>query len=168
MNLNLSEIILKSLFQSVQMMWPFYSLLLLLVLGKIALMVYKHNQLSKAGMFEIDKLTGDDFEKYLAILFEKLGYKVQIVGSHKGDYGTDLIIEKQGVRTAVQAKCWHNPVGIKSIQEVYGSLHIYNSTKALVVTNNYFTHQAKLIAETNNVELWDRDLLAKTILSTTV
>ncbi len=166
MNLNLSEIILKTLFQSAQMMWPFYFLLLLLVVAKIAVMVYKHNQLSKAGMFEIDKMTGDDFERYLAILFEKLGYSAQIVGSHKGDYGTDLIIEKEGVKTAIQAKRWHNAVGIKSVQEVYGSLHVYNCTKALVVTSNFFTKQARNLAQSNSVELWDRNYLAKIILST--
>jgi len=117
-------------------------------------------------MPEIDKMSGDDFEKYLASLFEKLGYKVELVGSHKGDYGTDLVIEKQNERTAVQAKRWQSSVGIKSIQEVYGSLHFYSCTKALVVTNNYFTQQARRLAETNNVELWDRNYLAKVILST--
>jgi len=111
-------------------------------------------------------MSGDDFEKFLAILFEKLGYATKIVGSNKGDYGADLIIEKQGERTVVQAKCWHNSVGVKAVQEVYGSLHMHSCTKACVVTNNYFTEQAKRLAEANNVELWDRNTLAKIILST--
>ena len=116
----------------------------------------------------IDAIKGsyDNFEKFLAILFEKLGYATKIVGSNKGDYGADLIIEKQGERTVVQAKCWHNSVGVKAVQEVYGSLHMHSCTKACVVTNNYFTEQAKRLAEANNVELWDRNTLAKIILST--
>lgn len=166
MQLNISEIIFKSIILSFQTLWPFLLLFALFISIKIALMLYKSSQLSKAGMFDIDKMTGDEFERYLSILFEKLGYRVEIVGSHNGDYGTDLLIEKQGERTAVQAKRWQNPVGIKSIQEVYGSLHIYDATKALVVTNNYYTKQAKRLAETNNVELWNRDTLAKIILST--
>lgn len=165
MNINLSEIILTSLFQTMRSMWPLFLFFILVIVGKVMLLLYRHNQLSKAGMFEIDKMSGDDFERYLAILFEKLGYSVQIVGSHKGDYGTDLIIEKEGVKTAVQAKRWHNAVGIKSVQEVYGSLHVYNCTKALVVTSNYFTQQARNLAQSNNVELWDRNYLAKIILS---
>lgn len=167
MNINIAEIFFKSIVLIFQSMWPLLLLFALLIVIKIAFLTYKNNQLAKAGMFDIDKMSGDEFERYLAILFEKLGYRANIVGSHKGDYGTDLVIEKEGKKIAVQAKRWQNSVGIKSIQEVYGSLHFYNCTKAIVVTNNYFTQQARRLAETNNVELWDRDLLTKTILSTT-
>src|SRR3989339_391085 len=164
MHINFSQLLIDGLLQSIQHFWQFYLLIAFVIAIKVLYLIYGRYRLGKAGMFEIDKMSGDDFERYLAMLFEKLGYRVQIVGSHKGDYGTDLILEKQGVRTAVQAKCWHNSVGIKSIQEVYGSLHFYNCTKAIVVTNNYFTQQAKRLAETNNVELWDRYKLTQVIL----
>jgi len=110
-------------------------------------------------------MSGDLFEKFLLTLFFKLGYKVQLVGSLAGDYGTDLIIEKEGVRTAVQAKRWKGVVGIKAVQEVYGSLNLRNCAKALIVTNNYFTRQAKELAKANVVELWDRDMLVNKMLS---
>ena len=54
-------------------------------------------------------------------------------------------------------------VGVKAIQEVMGSKSIYNCHVAVVLTNNYFTNQAKKLAKQNNVLLWDREKLAEFI-----
>lgn len=40
----------------------------------------------------------------------------------------------------------------------------YNCDKAMVVTNSFFTNQAKTLASRNKVELWDRKLLVKHLL----
>lgn len=110
-------------------------------------------------------MTGDEFEEYLSILFEKLGYLVEKVGSHKGDYGADLIIEKNKERTAIQAKRHDHWIGIEAVREVYGSMNMYNCTKAMVITNNYYTDQAKKLALADKVELWDRRNLIDALLS---
>ena len=110
-------------------------------------------------------MNGIEFEQFLASLFERMDYTVQIVGSSAGDYGADLIIEKNGERTAVQAKCWRNFVGEKAVQEVFTSMNMYHCTSALVVTNWYFTHQARKLAQSNDVKLWNRTYLMKVILS---
>ncbi|MGH7193327.1 MAG: restriction endonuclease, partial [Candidatus Saccharimonadales bacterium] len=55
-------------------------------------------------------MSGTDFEKYLADVFRKAGYAVEHVG-RSGDHGADLIIEKDAIRTAVQAKRQKDSVG---------------------------------------------------------
>ncbi|WP_253187253.1 restriction endonuclease [Paenibacillus sp. GP183] len=50
-------------------------------------------------------MDGRQFELYLGLLFKALGYKTEVTLS-AGDYGADLVIEKNGVRTVVQAKCF--------------------------------------------------------------
>lgn len=155
------------LFTLTKIFWPYFLPVLILVLIKIALQIYKYQQLKKAGMFEIDRMTGPEFEQFLATLFEKMGYKTKIVGSMASDFGADLVIEKNGECTAVQAKCWHSRVGERAVQEIYGSMNTYHCTKALVVTNNFFTWRAMQLAKTNNVMLWNRTYLAKVILSHT-
>lgn len=112
----------------------------------------------------IDNLSGGEFEKYLATLFVVLGYKVELT-KNSGDYGADLILTKDNNITVVQAKRYDNTVGISAIQEVIGSKKYYKASKCMVITNNYFTSNAKELALYNNVELWDRDILIKAIVS---
>lgn len=149
----------------VKILWPIYIPAFIITSIKIAYEFYKHQQMKKAGMEQIDKMTGPDFEEYLKMLFEKMGYKTQKIGSLAGDYGADLIIEKNGERTAVQAKRWNSHVGIDAVREVYGPMKLYNCTKSLVVTTSGFTRQAQILAESDNVQLWDRSELVKAILS---
>lgn len=110
----------------------------------------------------IDNLSGEEFEQYLATLFQKLGYQVELTKG-SGDYGADLIIVKNNERKVIQAKRYNSSVGISAVQEVIGSKEYYKALKCMVVTNNYFTPNAKGLAEANNVELWDRDILMKMI-----
>ena len=42
----------------------------------------------------------------------------------------------------------------------------YKCDKGVVITNNYFTKQAETEGTLNNVELWDREYLAKSIATT--
>lgn len=121
----------------------------------------------KSNISYIDHMSGRDFEKYLEQLFIRLGYSVNRVGTswydHRGDFGADLIVEKEGVKTAIQAKCYSNYVGINSIREVLGAVNYYQCQKAMVVTNSYFTSDAQTQAKVSNVELWNRDELLKVI-----
>jgi hypothetical protein len=56
-----------------------------------------------AQVHELDKLGGMEFEEYLAGLFRKQGFKVELTPC-TGDYGADLLLIKDGNRIAVQAK----------------------------------------------------------------
>lgn len=164
MTINWVEIISKSIAEAWRIGWWIWTAIAVIILLQLIAAIFKWIKLSKSGIKEIDSMSGDLFEKFLLTLFFKLGYKVQLVGSHAGDYGTDLIIERDGVRTAVQAKRWKGVVGIKAVQEVYGSLKLRNCAKALIVTNNFFTRQAQELARANGVELWDRSTLVNKIL----
>src|SRR3954453_21393982 len=53
---------------------------------------------------DIDRMSGEDFELYLEVLFERLGYEPDT--TERYDKAADLILKKEGIRTAVQAKCW--------------------------------------------------------------
>ena len=76
MYINFSEIAFQSLFQSFQLIWPLYTLLLIVVIGKLVLLFYKHYQFSTAGIFEIDHMSGDDFEKFLGGSFKGVYNKI--------------------------------------------------------------------------------------------
>ena len=163
----MSESIINGLFQGLKTslfdFWYLWVFIGAVVILKISLSLYKIYKLNKAGLPQIDKMSGEEFEMFLEQLFKRLGYKVERVG-HVADYGADLIIEKDGIRTAVQAKRWNNPIPIRAVQEVVTTMAHYNATHSMIVTNNFFTLNARNLAKENYVELVDRQKLASLIL----
>jgi restriction system protein len=145
-------------------LWPLWGLLGVVALGKVAVFAWKVRRLTRAGMFEIDRMSGHEFEEKLAMMFRRLGYRAEIVGGKGGDYGGDLVVSKDGTRTVVQAKCWKKNVGVKAIQEAVAAKAMYHAGEAMVVTNSRFTKQAHELARKNRVKLWGRDELVNALL----
>lgn len=116
----------------------------------------------KSPLSEIDKMYGEEFEEYLKYHFEKLGYKAKTT-PRSNDYGADLILTKDGDKIVVQAKRWNDPVGNTAVQEVVAAKAYYKANRAMVVTNSYFTSNARNLAAVNNVELWDRGNIVKNL-----
>lgn len=147
--------------------WWVFTLLLLLTIISIGIKIYDYQKLKKSGIYEIDKMTGEEFEERLKILFINLGYKAERTspGKVKPDYGVDLIIEKDGIKTAVQAKRWKELVGEDAIRQAYSAKNYYNCTEAMVVTNSNFTKMAWTLAKSDNVKLWNRNYLIKVLLT---
>ena len=110
-------------------------------------------------------MDGITFERRMAVLFRNLGYRVARTQA-RGDYGADLVLEKDGVRAIVQAKRWTKNVGVKAIQEAVAAKPMYHCSRAIVVTNRYFTEQAKRLAKANDVGLWDRNDLVRALTRT--
>jgi restriction system protein len=154
----------QAVWQLVLALWPLWLLLALYVLGCIAFQVYQQHRLSQAGIAEIDRMDGIAFERYLEVLFRQQSYHTERTPP-SGDFGADLILSKDCLRTVVQAKRYTKNVGVKAIQEVVAAQKMYHGAKALVVTNSHYTKAARHLAQVNHVELWDREHLVTMILS---
>lgn len=107
---------------------------------------------------DVDMMTGKEFEEYLANMFKQQGYKAMLT-KDSNDQGIDVILEKDGQLVGVQAKCYSGNVGNSAVQEAIAGKRYYNLDKVMVVTNRYFTLQAKALARANEVILWDREIL---------
>lgn len=112
---------------------------------------------------ETDGMEGHEFESYCADLLRKNGFVNVSVTPGSGDHGVDVIAEKEGVRYAVQCKCYSSALGNTPVQEVCAGKSMYNCHVGVVMTNNYFTAGAKQLAEKNGILLWDRDKLQRMI-----
>lgn len=108
---------------------------------------------------KIDTLEGLQFEKYIGQLLKKSGFENVTVTKGTGDFGADIIANKDGEKYAFQCKRFSTPIGPKTIGEVLRGMNRYNCNKGIVVTNNYFTNQAIQEAKISNIELWDRNKL---------
>jgi len=164
---NVTESLIKGLVSgfstSLVNYWYIWALLAVVGISRLTFGIYHLYKLNKAGLPQIDKMSGSEFEDFLGQLFRRLGYKVELVG-RTADYGADLIIEGNGVKTVVQAKCWNGPVNVKAIQEINTAKAHYNASEAMAVTNSRFTSNARTLAQENNVQLVDREKLASLIL----
>lgn len=108
---------------------------------------------------QIDKMEGVEFEHFVARLLKKYKYKNVKVTQASNDYGIDITAELNGVKYAFQCKNYTADVGSKAVQEVYSGKQYYDCHVGVVVTNRFFTRQARELAKKNDVLLWDRNKL---------
>lgn len=132
----------------------------LILLGIVKLIVYK---IRKYGNIDFDNMDGHRFEQFCAdVLCDNGFYNVKVTKG-SGDHGIDILANKGNMKYGIQCKCYADNVGNKAVQEVYSGKTIYNADIAVVLTNRYFTKQAKEEAKKLGVELWDRNKLLKLV-----
>lgn len=107
----------------------------------------------------LDDMEGHEFEQYCAALLEEKGFLEVELTRASGDFGVDVLAEKDGISYAFQCKCYSHPVGVKAIQEIYAGRDYYDRMVGVVMTNQYFTAPAVKYAEKLKIMLWDRDYL---------
>lgn len=108
---------------------------------------------------QLDEMEGLDFEYYCAELLKCHGFVEVEVTRGSGDYGIDILAEKDGVTYAIQCKRYNAPVGVKAIQEAYAGRDYYDRMVGCVLTNQYFTQPAVEAARKLKILLWDRGYL---------
>ncbi len=104
----------------------------------------------------MDEMRGHDFEYFCADLLEKQGFVDVEVTRGSGDFGVDILAEKDGVTYAVQCKRYQGTVGVDAVLQVYAGKDYYGRMVGAVMTNQYFTSPAVKAAERLRILLWDR------------
>lgn len=106
-----------------------------------------------------DSMEGHDFERFCADLLKARGFLEVEVTKGSGDFGVDILAEKDGISYAFQCKRYDEPVGVKAIQEIYAGRDYYDRQIGVVMTNQYFTAPAVEAARKLKILLWDRGYL---------
>ena len=109
--------------------------------------------------YSFDSLEGHEFEYYCADLLESRGFDDVTVTKGSGDYGIDIIAQRDGITYGIQCKRYEGNIGTKAVQEAFSGKAFYDCDEAIVLTNSYFTNQAIEAAEKLGVILWDRETL---------
>ncbi len=105
---------------------------------------------------KMDELEGHDFEFFCADLLKAHGFIGVEVTRGSGDFGVDVLAEKDGVTYAIQCKRYNGPVGVEAVLRTYGGLAYYERMVGVVMTNQYFTSPAVEAAKKLRILLWDR------------
>lgn len=114
--------------------------------------------IQKPIIYQVDNMTGLEFEKYVAQQLKSQGYK-HVRLTEKYDLGVDIIAEKDGIRWGIQVKLYSGLVKADAVRQVVTALKSYNCDRAMVVTNSSFSQTAKELAGSNDCVLLDRDIL---------
>lgn len=129
------------------------------------------NEFSKYGgidaeLLTVDLMDGHDFEYWCANLLRKLDFTNVDVTPGSGDQGVDILAQKEGIKYAIQCKCYSSDLGNTPIQEVHAGKAMYHCQVGTVMTNRYFTAGGKQLAEATGVLLWDRDWIRNALETT--
>ena len=128
----------------------------------IAIAVFIVSYIKKYRMkpLPMDEMEGHDFEYYCAELLEGMGFVEVEVTKGSGDFGADILAEKDGISYAIQCKCYDKPIGVRAVEEIYAGRDYYDRMVGVVMTNQYFTQPAVDMAKKLNILLWDRDYIS--------
>ncbi len=128
------------------------AILIIAAVSSIFIVLFKRR---KRRIYLFEEMDGHDFEFFCADLLRKRGFEEVEVTRGSGDYGIDILAEKEGVTYAIQCKRYAGPVGVKAIQEAYAGRDYYDRMVGAVLTNQYFTTPAVEAAKKLKILLWD-------------
>jgi len=124
--------------------------------------IYYRHRLAGATIEKIDRMTGEEFEEYLAILYRKHGFEVKMTPK-TCDFGADLLLKdkKSGKKICVQAKRYRGLVGEAAVQQTLSGREYYSCDAAMIITNSHYTDAAKSLARKCGIKMIDRFKLGK-------
>jgi restriction system protein len=135
----------------------------------LAFCLYKmHRVCSYRGVFRKGTLTVSELDAMDGIAFEELacdillanGFEIAENTPASGDFGVDILAQRDGMTNAIQCKRYAGPVGLEAVQQVYAGRAFYECHVAVVLANQPFTANAQKLADKLGVVLWDRDALS--------
>lgn len=108
---------------------------------------------------ELDDMDGIAFEELVCEILLANGFELAENTPSSGDYGVDVLAQKDCISYAIQCKRYNGPVGVEAVQQVYAGRDFYECHVAVVLTNQTFTDNAYRLADKIGVALWDRETL---------
>ncbi len=99
-----------------------------------------------------DDMNGYEYETYCADLFKYFSWDAKTT-KKSGDFGADVIAEKNGIKIVAQCKKWNGKVGYSAVKEIFTAKEINKADYALVITNSDFTKSAYKGAQKTDVIL---------------
>lgn len=114
-----------------------------------------------------DELDPWQFERWVAELLKKLGYKqVKVVGGcNKGDGGIDIkAFSSSGELVLVQVKKYCKTVSVSEVRDFMGAMVDFRGDRGIFVTTSYYSKGCHSLEKRHdNFELWDCNKLVSLI-----
>ncbi len=113
---------------------------------------------SSSGSGAAELMSGVEYEQMLRTRIEVAFPQAHVSTTvASGDHGSDLIVDINRKRIAIQAKYYQSAVGNAAVQEAFSGKGFYEADFAMVVCNSSFTRHAKELSEKLDVVLATTD-----------
>ncbi|MEP6646163.1 MAG: restriction endonuclease [Saprospiraceae bacterium] len=106
------------------------------------------------------QLSPSDFESLIEYLFKVDGYEVEHV-SRKTDPTTNLIARKEDAVLGIRVFRFppEKIIGEHQVSEAIIARDFHESDQSWIITTSSFSNEAKILAQSTEIELWDWDAL---------
>jgi len=135
-------------------------ILICALIGFILTSIRTKSQMSfyktRRSLDDLKKLTWKEFEEFVALIFVRLGYSVEVTGG-SNDGGIDVVVKKDNRTSLVQCKNYRtSKVTLSMVRDFYGAMNAdLNFEAGYFITTGIFTLEAKHFAEDKPIELID-------------
>jgi len=103
---------------------------------------------------DLQKLSPTEFEKYIAFVFQEMGYQAELRGStNASDQGVDIEARRDGEYVVIQCKKYSKTISQPMIRDFVGTVFKEGADKGVFVTTSAFSEPAKEFARGTHVEL---------------
>ena len=101
-------------------------------------------------------ISGVEYERYCGRFLSQKGFRDIRYTPVSDDYGADIVAKDSSGQTWVfQCKYYSGSVGKDAVQEVTAAKAHYKASYAAVITNSHLTSGARILANENNVKLYE-------------
>jgi restriction system protein len=128
---------------------------LIFILMKTSSTRRKRELLAKKNLIDLSPI---EFEKYVALIFQRRGYRTKLCGG-TGDQGIDIEARRKNEYIVIQCKRYAGNVPSSMVREFGGVLLHENPTKGYLVTTGDFTPDGWAYARGKSMELVNLDKL---------
>jgi hypothetical protein len=160
MNGNTSQILSLS-----EIFFVFIIMFFIVIAGIFAIWLFRRYRWAKAGLKQVKKMSRKEFINFVNFHFMRLGYSTEKT-RQAGETSADFIIKKNNRKSAVLVVRSNRKIGVRIVESVLSAYRFLDCSNFVVVTDNFFSDEVKEFAEENNIELWDRNKLASSIIAT--
>jgi restriction system protein len=120
----------------------------------------------QADIESIRALSWQQFEKLVAVAFQRMGYSVREYGGSSPDGGVDFVATAPGEKLLVQCKHWRSlSVGVSVVREHYGAMLKERASAGAIVVTGSFTPDAIAFVTGKPIQLIDGPQLERLVLS---
>ena len=140
---------------------------LLILWGGLGWILYREKRapLPLLKPAELMNLTSLQFERYVALLFRRKGFRVQHRGG-SGDHGVDLeVLTSSNQLGIVQCKRYRATVGEQVVRDLYGTMLHEGAAHAYLVTTGGISSSARTWADGKPLTLVDGNRLFELVRS---
>ena len=99
---------------------------------------------------DLDKLSGEAFEEWVAAILEADGLNVRTTRRTR-DYGIDLVVQRGGRSLGIEVKRHKKPIGNRVVRSLLGGCASYGCDLGAIVTQSSFTPAARAQAASSDV-----------------